>query len=105
MNRVKNKTCVITGAALGIGHACALRLAEEGARIAVFDVLDEDGARLVEALTARGTLARYWHVDVSNEAQVKAAMDEAAAHFGSIDVLVPGGHPNSPSRGHLKIPQ
>jgi NAD(P)-dependent dehydrogenase (short-subunit alcohol dehydrogenase family) len=88
MNRVKNKTCVITGAALGIGHACALRLAEEGARIAVFDVLDEDGARLVDGLTAQGVSARYWHVDVANEAQVKAAMDEAAAHFGSIDVLV-----------------
>lgn len=88
MNRVKNKTCVITGAALGIGRACALRLAEESARIAVFDVLDEEGARLVAELTASGASARFWHVDVSDEARVKSAMDEAAAHFGSIDVLV-----------------
>ncbi|HRG14824.1 MAG TPA: SDR family oxidoreductase [Pseudomonadota bacterium] len=88
MNRVKGKVCVITGAALGIGRACAMRLAEEGARIAAFDVLDDDGATLVATLAAQGAEARYWHVDVSNEARVKAAMDEAAAHFGAIDVLV-----------------
>ena len=38
MDRVKRKTCIVTGAALGIGHACALRLAEEGARVALFDM-------------------------------------------------------------------
>ena len=40
MRRVENRTCVITGAAVGIGRACALRLAQEGARVALFDVLD-----------------------------------------------------------------
>lgn len=47
MQRVKDKTCVVTGAALGIGRACALRLAEEGARIALFDQLDWDRVRAV----------------------------------------------------------
>ena len=91
MDRVTGKACIITGGALGIGRACALRLAAEGASIAVFDVLDEAGARLVEELNAlptRGKPARYWHVDVSNEAAVKAATDEAAAWFGGLHVLV-----------------
>jgi NAD(P)-dependent dehydrogenase (short-subunit alcohol dehydrogenase family) len=48
MDRMTGKVCIITGGALGIGRACALRLAGEGASIAVFDVLDEAGARLVE---------------------------------------------------------
>ena len=88
MNRVSAKTCIITGAAVGIGRGCAIRLAEEGANIALFDVLDEPGHALAAELAARGFPARYWHVDVTSEAAVKAAIDEVAAHFGSVDVLV-----------------
>lgn len=88
MNRVNKKTCVITGAALGIGKACAERLADEGANIAVFDRLDEVGDALVKQLQDRGVSARYWHVDVSSEKNVQTAITEAAEHFGSIDVLV-----------------
>jgi NAD(P)-dependent dehydrogenase (short-subunit alcohol dehydrogenase family) len=51
-------------------------------------VLDDAGNALVGELQLRGASARYWHVDVSNEAAVHAAIDAAAAHFGSIDVLV-----------------
>ena len=88
MNRLNGKTCVITGGALGIGRACALRMAEEGAAIAVFDVLDAQGRELVDALQAGGARARYWNVDVASEASVQAAIDEAAAHFGALHVLV-----------------
>lgn len=41
MNRVKGKTCIVTSGSLGIGRACALRLAAEGANLAIFDVLDD----------------------------------------------------------------
>jgi NAD(P)-dependent dehydrogenase (short-subunit alcohol dehydrogenase family) len=88
MDRVKSKTCIVTGGALGIGRACALRLAGEGARIAVFDVLDAQGALLCDELNAKGVSAGYWHVDVSSETAVAAAIDEVASYFGSIDVLV-----------------
>ena len=88
MQRVNGKTCIVTGASLGIGRACALRLAEEGARLALFDVLDDAGAALVAELDAKGAKARYWHVDVGSEQAVHAAIDEVAAHFGSLDVLV-----------------
>jgi NAD(P)-dependent dehydrogenase (short-subunit alcohol dehydrogenase family) len=88
MHRVNGKTCIVTGASLGIGRACALRLAEEGARLALFDVLDDAGAGLVGELESQGTKARYWHVDVGDERAVRAAIDEVAAHFGGVDVLV-----------------
>ena len=88
MNRTPGKVCIVTGAALGIGRACALRLAEEGARLALFDVLDADGNALCEQLRAAGHEAGYWHVDVSDEAQVAAAIDAVAARYGRIDVLV-----------------
>ncbi len=88
MDRVKGKTCIVTGASLGIGRACALRLADEGARLALFDVLDEAGAALVDALASKGAQARYSHVDVTSEKNVQAAIDDVARHFGSVDVLV-----------------
>ena len=88
MDRVKDKVCIITGAALGIGHACALRLAEEGACVAVFDVLDEQGQALAASLRASGHEAGFWHVDVAAEAQVKAAITAVAERFGAIHVLV-----------------
>jgi NAD(P)-dependent dehydrogenase (short-subunit alcohol dehydrogenase family) len=88
MERVKGKVCIVTGAAQGIGHACALRLGEEGARLALFDVLDAEGARLVESLAARGVPACYWHVDVASEASVQAAIDGAVDRYGALNVLV-----------------
>ncbi|WP_147652682.1 SDR family NAD(P)-dependent oxidoreductase [Vulcaniibacterium gelatinicum] len=88
MNRVKGKTCIVTGAALGIGRACAQRLGEEGAQLALFDVLDEAGRRLTEELQARGISARYWHVDVASERSVRAAIEGVANHYGAVHVLV-----------------
>lgn len=88
MKRVENKVCIVTGAALGIGRACVQRLAEEGGRIALFDVLDSEGEALAAAMRARGSDARYWHVDVADEANVRNAIDQAAGYFGGIHVLV-----------------
>jgi NAD(P)-dependent dehydrogenase (short-subunit alcohol dehydrogenase family) len=89
MDRVKGKVCIVTGAALGIGRACALRLAEEGASLALFDRIDGPQASwLVNELQAMGKSARYWHVDVSNESAVQAAINGVVDHFGALHVLV-----------------
>ncbi|MCJ7798506.1 MAG: glucose 1-dehydrogenase [Polaromonas sp.] len=88
MNRLQGKVAIVTGGALGIGRACAIRMAEEGASIALFDVLDKEGQALAAELVGRGFASRYWHVDVSSEANVQGATDEAASHFGRLDVLV-----------------
>ena len=88
MNRVQGKTCIVTGGAVGIGHACVQRLAEEGAAVAIFDRMDGEGQALADAITHNGGNARYWHVDVTREADVARAIDEVADHFGGVDVLV-----------------
>ena len=88
MNRLHHKVCIVTGGALGIGRACVQRMAGEGARVAIFDVLDEPGQALADTLRADGADARYWHVDVANEAMVAGAIDEVARHFGAVHCLV-----------------
>jgi NAD(P)-dependent dehydrogenase (short-subunit alcohol dehydrogenase family) len=88
MARVRDKICIVTGAALGIGRTCAAGLGEEGAKLALFDALDAQGEALTNGTRARGFEARYWHVDVSNETQVNAAIDDAARTFGALHALV-----------------
>jgi NAD(P)-dependent dehydrogenase (short-subunit alcohol dehydrogenase family) len=88
MHRTRDKICIVTGAALGIGRACAERLGEEGAKIALFDVLDSDGEALAAELNARGIPSRYWHVDVASEANVASAIGEVVEHFGGLHALV-----------------
>jgi NAD(P)-dependent dehydrogenase (short-subunit alcohol dehydrogenase family) len=88
MDRLKNKVAVITGAALGLGRATAIRMAEEGAAVAVLDTLTAEGEGLAAGLAARGFPARFWPCDVSSEAQVARVVGEVAAHFGRIDILI-----------------
>jgi len=88
MHRVNGKTCIVTGAALGIGAAAARRLAQEGARVALFDLRDDDGRRLADDLRASGADARYWRADVTIESSVRNAIDGVAETWGSVDVLV-----------------
>jgi len=88
MNRLIDKVAVITGAAVGLGRATAIRMAEEGASVALLDVLDAEGLELVESLRGRGLPVAWWHCDVSSEAAVRTAMQEVVEHFGRIDILV-----------------
>ncbi|MES2343976.1 MAG: glucose 1-dehydrogenase [Pseudomonadota bacterium] len=88
MNRLQTKVAAITGAALGLGRATAIRMAEEGASVAVLDMLETEGTALAAELSARGFPARFWRCDVSKEAEVRRVIDEVAAHFGRLDILV-----------------
>ncbi|MGZ9113092.1 MAG: SDR family NAD(P)-dependent oxidoreductase [Brevundimonas sp.] len=88
MNRLSDKVAVITGAAVGLGRATAIRMAEEGASVALLDVLDAEGLELIQMLRERGLPAAYWHCDVSSEREVQTVIGEIVEHFGRIDTLV-----------------
>jgi NAD(P)-dependent dehydrogenase (short-subunit alcohol dehydrogenase family) len=82
--RLAGKAAVVTGAAKGQGEGVARRFAAEGARVALLDVLDTEGARVADEI---GSGARFFHCDVSREDEVRAAIEGAAATFGGLDVL------------------
>ncbi|MBN2354786.1 SDR family oxidoreductase, partial [candidate division KSB1 bacterium] len=61
---------------------------KEGAKVAVTDIADEDGKKVVETIEEFGGIAKYWHVDTSEENSVSSAFSNIAREFGSIDILV-----------------
>jgi len=83
-----DRVVVITGAANGIGAACARRLARDGARVALWDVADAAGTALAGELRAAGQDACFMHCDVSSKADVDAATASTLREFGTIDGLV-----------------
>lgn len=88
MNRLKGKVAVITGGALGLGRATALRMAEEGAAVAITDVLSREAGDFADELAAQGHQACSWPLDVSKEADVERVLGQVAQRFGHIDILV-----------------
>jgi NAD(P)-dependent dehydrogenase (short-subunit alcohol dehydrogenase family) len=70
VNRVKYKTSIVAGGALGIGRSIATLLAREGARLAVADIQDGAGRQTADDIQQKGGTARFWHLDVSDEAGV-----------------------------------
>ena len=80
--RLEGKVAVITGAASGIGRACARRFAEEGASVCVADLAAEEGKQ------AAGEVGGFFiHVDVTEPDSVREMYREAANRFGGVDVL------------------
>lgn len=83
--RLKDKVCLVTGGAAGIGKATAERFAEEGAQVVICDVNEQVGQETVKAL---GPNARFYKVNVANRQEVQAWVDDVWSQYGRIDVLV-----------------
>jgi 3-oxoacyl-[acyl-carrier protein] reductase len=86
--KLEGRVAVVTGASQGIGHACALALAGEGASVAVAARNHEKLEKVVREITAAGGKAAAFVLDVADEEQVKSAIKAALAQFGKIDILV-----------------
>ena len=86
--RHQGKVAVVTGAANGIGLACARRLHEEGARVVLADLDADKAAAEARALSPDGGSAAALGCDVSDRAQIIAALDLAEGRFGPLDIMV-----------------
>src|SRR5260370_22361830 len=87
--RMKDKVALISGASSGMGAATARLFGREGAKaVVVADLLDKEGEAVVAEIKKAGGTARYIHLDVTDQANWKAAVDKTVADHGSLDVLV-----------------
>ncbi len=85
MGRVDGKVALISGGARGMGASHARLLVEEGAKVVIGDILDEEGKAVADEI---GDAARYVHLDVTQPDQWDAAVATATGEFGKLDVLV-----------------
>ena len=86
--KLAGRVALVTGASQGIGHACALALAREGATIAAAARNREKLDELVAAIAAAGGQAAAFVIDVADEDQIKSGVKQALAQIGKLDILV-----------------
>lgn len=88
MNPLNGKVAVVTGAASGIGRQIALTLAQAGAAVAIADLQQGAAQRVADEIGAAGGKALAVAMDVTDEQAVDSGIDQVAATFGGIDILV-----------------
>ena len=81
--KFENKVAVITGGAFGLGEATVRRYISHGASVAIFDLNEDRAKKIINEL---GSVARFYKVDVSNEASVKEAVSAVIIDFGAIHI-------------------
>jgi 2-hydroxycyclohexanecarboxyl-CoA dehydrogenase len=86
--KLRGKTALVTGGGRGIGRAISLALAQEGAQVAVLDILGDNAAAVAREIEAMGVKALALTADLTKRAQVDLAVADTLSQFGQIDVLV-----------------
>ena len=86
--RLQDKVAVVTGGANGIGRACCVRFAEEGANVVVADLDEAQGAETVRLVQEAGREARFIRTDTTKESDCLAVVQTAVDAFGGVDVCV-----------------
>ena len=86
--KLRGKTALVTGGGRGIGRAIALGLAQEGAQVAVLDILADNATAVAREIEATGVKALALPADLTKRAQVERAVADTLAQFGQIDILV-----------------
>ena len=85
---IQGKVALVTGAGQGIGRAIALRLAKDGADIAIVDLNEDKMHEVAQEVEALGRKATTFKADVSERAQVYAAIEHAEKNLGGFDIIV-----------------
>jgi 3-oxoacyl-[acyl-carrier protein] reductase len=85
---LRDKVVIVTGASAGIGRATAIGFAEEGARIAAWDIVDKSSSALIEEIERAGGKGSFQVVNVADVKSIESAIADVIAKWGRIDVLV-----------------
>ncbi len=88
MGSLEGKVAIVTGGARGLGKAFCLRMAEEGAKVVVADILGEQAQQTAEEIRAKGGSAISLRIDVTSEEDTLRMAAETVKQFGRIDILV-----------------
>ena len=86
--KLKDKVCIVTGAASGIGKQIALTYAREGGKVVIADINLQAAQAVVDEIQAAGGQAMAVTMDVTSESEVNAAVDKVVKAWGGVDVLV-----------------
>ena len=86
--RLENKVALISGGARGIGAAVAKIFAQEGAKLVICDILEDEGRKTAEEITAAGGECVFVRLDVTSETDWEQAAAEVTSRFGRLDILV-----------------
>merc|ERR550514_424187 len=85
---LNEQVAVITGASSGIGRCCAIRLAQEGAKVVVADINKQEGIETVNFIKELGYSALFQYTDTTDEDSIKECMNQTMKNFGKINILV-----------------
>lgn len=88
MSTLQGRTALVTGASQGIGRACALALAELGARVALAARNESKLNEVAAEIASKGGAAAVFTLDLASEESIKSCAKAAIAHFGSLEILV-----------------
>jgi NAD(P)-dependent dehydrogenase (short-subunit alcohol dehydrogenase family) len=95
--RLDGRVAIVTGGARGLGRQHALALAEAGAKVAICDILPEEGEKTRRELSALGRESLFGLVDVASPGRIDSFIEEVVGEFGRLDILV--NNASRPSEG------